>query len=128
MKHVPCVSPYSPDSIDPGFVEIGLVQLSHSVKKTNVIHTHVPTDKLNNGTLYAPRYEEAFLPAGRQKMDSVASLSRPWLIMNNFFLFFGLFFLLLLYRVRLAGPLVPSRAHAKTSVGTPLFVHSDRGS
>ena len=28
-KHVPRVSPYSLASIDPGFVEIGLVQLSH---------------------------------------------------------------------------------------------------
>ena len=42
-KHVPRVSPYSPASIDPGFVEIGLVQLSQSVKTTNVnvTHTHV---------------------------------------------------------------------------------------
>ena len=39
-KHVPRVSPYSPASIDPGFVEIGLVQLSQSVKTTNVTHTH----------------------------------------------------------------------------------------
>ena len=31
-KHVPRVSPYSPASIDLGFVEIGLVQLSQSVK------------------------------------------------------------------------------------------------
>ena len=29
-KHVPRVSPYSPASIDPGFVKIGLVQLSNS--------------------------------------------------------------------------------------------------
>ena len=28
MKHVPRVSPYSPASIDPGFVQIGRVQLS----------------------------------------------------------------------------------------------------
>ena len=38
-KHVPRVSPYSPASIDPGFVEIGLVPLSQSVKTTNVTHT-----------------------------------------------------------------------------------------
>ena len=38
-QHVPRVSPYSPASIDPGFVEIGLVQLSRSVKTTNVTHT-----------------------------------------------------------------------------------------
>ena len=37
------VSPYSPASIDPGFVEIGLVQLSHSVKTTNVTHTLTDT-------------------------------------------------------------------------------------
>ena len=41
-KHVPRVRPYSPASIDPGFVKIGLVQLSQSVKTTNV--THTPTD------------------------------------------------------------------------------------
>ena len=54
-KHVPRVSPYSPASIDPGCVKIGLVQLSQSVRMTNVTHTHRQT-KLNNGTLYAPRY------------------------------------------------------------------------
>ena len=70
-KHVPRVSPYPPASIDAGLMEIsnsnssylsalnnypkiGLVQLSQSVKTTNVTHTH--TDLLNNGTLYAPRY------------------------------------------------------------------------
>ena len=37
-KHAPRVSSYSPASIDPGFVEIGLVQLSQSVKTTNVTH------------------------------------------------------------------------------------------
>ena len=62
MKNVPRVSPYSPASIDPGFVEIDLVQLSQSVKTTNVTHAY----RLNNGTLYAPRYEETFLPY-RQK-------------------------------------------------------------
>ena len=58
-EHAPRVSPFSPDSIDPGFVEIGLVQLSQSVKATNSMshtRTHIPTDKLNNGTLYVPRY------------------------------------------------------------------------
>ena len=58
MKYVPCVGPYSPDSIDSGFLEIGLVQLSQSVKTTNVTHTHTHTDRqINNGTLYACRYE-----------------------------------------------------------------------
>ena len=38
-KHVPRVSPYLPASIDPGFVEISLAQLSQSVKTTNVTRT-----------------------------------------------------------------------------------------
>ena len=38
-KHVPRVRPYSPASIDPGIVEIGFIQLSQSVKTTNVTHT-----------------------------------------------------------------------------------------
>ena len=38
-KHVPRVSPHSSASIDPRFVKIGLVQLSLSVKTTNVTHT-----------------------------------------------------------------------------------------
>ena len=63
-KHVPRLSPHSPASIDPGFVKIGLVQLSQSVKTPNVKHAHWQTrrqtDQLNNGTMYAPRYEEAF--------------------------------------------------------------------
>ena len=47
-KHVQRVSPYSLASIDPGCVEIGLVQLSQSVKTTNVTHalTHRQTDRL----------------------------------------------------------------------------------
>ena len=44
-KHVPRVSPYSPTSIDPGFVEIGLVQLSQSVKTTNVTHIWYTVDR-----------------------------------------------------------------------------------
>ena len=42
-KHLPRVSPYSLASIDPGFVEIGLVQLPQSVKTTNVTHTLTDT-------------------------------------------------------------------------------------
>ena len=34
---------HSPASIDPGFAEIGLVQLSQSVKTTNVTHTLTDT-------------------------------------------------------------------------------------
>ena len=62
-KHVPRVSPYFPDSIYPGFMEIGLVQLSQSVKQGM---RHTQTDNINNGTLYAPRYEEAFLPKAKR--------------------------------------------------------------
>ena len=43
-KHIPRVRPNSPASVDPGFVEIGLVQLSQSVKTTNVTHTDTQTD------------------------------------------------------------------------------------
>ena len=39
-SHALRVSQYSTASIDPGFVEIGFVQLSQSVKTTNVTHTH----------------------------------------------------------------------------------------
>ena len=53
-KHVPRVSPYSPASINPGFVEIGLVQLSKSVKATNdVTHTQYTADRQTDGqTIY----------------------------------------------------------------------------
>ena len=87
-KHVPRVSPYSPAYIDPGSVEIGLVQLSQSIKTTNVTHTQTDrqaerqtdrqtdrqthtdrqtnrhTDNLNNCALHAPRYDEAFFVYG----------------------------------------------------------------
>ena len=43
-KHAPRVSPYSPASIDPEIVEIGLAHLSQSVKTTNVTHADTPTD------------------------------------------------------------------------------------
>ena len=41
--HVPRVSPYSLASIDTGFVDIGLVQLSQSVKTTNIAHLRTDT-------------------------------------------------------------------------------------
>ena len=84
--HVPRPSPYSPASIDTGFVEIGLVQLSQSVKTTNSMsntRTHMPTDKLNNGTLYAPRYEEAFLPIGKYRPRSLRSLGLASLLVER---------------------------------------------
>ena len=81
-KHVPPFSQYSPASIDTGFVEFGLVQLSQSVKTTNSMshtRTHIPTDKLNNGTLYEPRYEDFFLPKGKNGLGHC----RPCLITNT---------------------------------------------
>ena len=47
MEHVPRVSPKYPDSIDPGFLEIGLVQLSQSVK-TRMLHTDAHTYRQTN--------------------------------------------------------------------------------
>ena len=46
MKHVPRVCPHSLACMDPGFVEIGLVQLQQSVKTTNVTPTDSNTDRL----------------------------------------------------------------------------------
>ena len=47
-QHVPRGSPYSPASIVvPGFVEIGLVQLSQSVTNTNVTHTEYSDRQAN---------------------------------------------------------------------------------
>ena len=89
-KHVPRVSPYSCAFTDPGFVEIGLVQLSQSVKTTNVMHTLTDTQTnyimapcthpgmkrlfclmAKNGLgrfapSALPHYEEAFLPNGKK--------------------------------------------------------------
>ena len=48
-KHIPRVRPYLPVSIYAEFVEIGLVQLSQSVKTTNVTHTQ--TDGQSNQTV-----------------------------------------------------------------------------
>ena len=44
-KNIPCLSPRSPASVDPGFVEIDLVQLSQTVKTTSVTHAHRQTDR-----------------------------------------------------------------------------------
>ena len=82
-KHVPRVSPYAPVSIDPEFVEIGLVQLSQTgIKdKFNVTRTHlqIPKGQLNNGTLYLPRYEEAFLFKGKKWPRLLRSLGLAFL-------------------------------------------------
>ena len=47
VKHVSRVSPYSPASIDTGFVEIGILQLSQSVKTTNLM-SHARTQRQTN--------------------------------------------------------------------------------
>ena len=44
-KHVPRINPYSPASIDPEFVELGLVKLSQSAKTAIVAHTLPDTDR-----------------------------------------------------------------------------------
>ena len=78
IEQGPRVRPHSRDAIDPGFVEIGLVQLS-------MIHTrtHRPTDKLHNGTLYAPRYEEDFLTVGKIQPRSLRSLGLVSLLVER---------------------------------------------
>ena len=67
----------------------GLVLLSQSVKTTNVRHTQTDgqTDRqtIDNGTLYAPRYEEAFCQNAKNDLG-LASLPRPCLIMKRHFL------------------------------------------
>ena len=46
-KHLPRVSPYSRASIDPEFVEIGLVQLSQTVENTNATHVRYTDGQTN---------------------------------------------------------------------------------
>ena len=84
-KHVPRVRPYSPASIDPGFVEIGLVQLSQSAKRRMLqIHPDRHTDGQNNGTLSAPRYKEAFLSTGIKRPQSLRSLGLASLLVDRY--------------------------------------------
>ena len=47
-KHVQSVSPYSFASIGPAVEEIGLAQVTQSVKTTNVTSTHRQTDEQTN--------------------------------------------------------------------------------
>ena len=107
MKHVPRVSSYSPNSVDPGFVQIGLVQLSQAVKTTNVAHrqTHRRTNEIMapcthpgmNRLFYLkakngldrfapsalPHYEEAFLPKGKKRPRSLRSLDLASLLVQR---------------------------------------------
>jgi len=50
-----------------------------------MIHTrtHRPTDKFNNGTLYAPRYEEDFLTVGKIQPRSLRSLGLVSLLVER---------------------------------------------
>ena len=87
-KHVTRVSPYSPASIDLGFVEIGLVQLWQSVKTTSVTHTLSDTDRrTDRQTIFImapcahPDIKRLFCL--KAKTSSVASLSRTSLITSR---------------------------------------------
>ena len=71
IKHVPRRRPHSADSIDPGVVEIGLVQLSQSVKMTNVTHTRLTP---NPNPVRTP-VRRVFL-SYREKTPSVTPLFR----------------------------------------------------
>ena len=66
-KHIPRVRLHSPVSIDPGFVEIGLVQLSQSVKTMNVTHTdrHRKTNKKMVPCTH-PGTKRLFCPKGKK--------------------------------------------------------------
>ena len=85
-NHVHRVSPYSPASIDPKFVEIGRVQLPQSVKTTNVTHTltDTQTDGQTNSILAPcthPGMKRLF--SIEAKIASVASLPQPSLITST---------------------------------------------
>ena len=74
-KHVPRVSPYSPASIDPGFVEkIGLVQLSQSLKATSVTHSHTDRQLLIKVPCTHPGMKRLFLSIGKKRPRALHSL------------------------------------------------------
>ena len=62
MKHVPRVNLYSPAFTNPVIVEMFLVQLSQSVKKKNVTHTHRQPDQLIMEPCTHPGMKRHFLP------------------------------------------------------------------
>ena len=77
--------------MDSGFVKIGLAQLSQPVKRRMLYintdrRTGGHTDLLNIDTLYGPRYEEAFLPIGKNGHGRFAPLALPHMqdTSNNF--------------------------------------------
>ena len=65
----PRVSPYSLSSIDSGCVEIGLVQLSQSVKNTNVTQTHRHTNK-TMAPCTNPGMKRLFCPIGKNGLNT----------------------------------------------------------
>ena len=84
MKHVQRVRPRPPASIDPGFVEIGLVQLSQSVKMTHVTHT----DRHRQiNPIMAPRTHPSTKSFFALKTRNVLGRFGPWpcLIMKSLF-------------------------------------------
>ena len=82
-KHVPRVSPYSPASIDPGFVEIGLVQLSQSVKNTNVTHTHRRRTNHIMAPCTHPGMKSFFCLMGKKRPWSLRSLGLASLLVER---------------------------------------------
>ena len=80
-KHVPHVRPYSPASIDPGFVELGPVQPSQSVKTKNFTRTHDKrTERLTKYWHSVPHPGMKRLFAQRLKTAWISLLPRPCLI------------------------------------------------
>ena len=58
--------PYSPACIGPGFVGIGLVQLSQSLKTTNVTHTRRQTNQIMAPCTH-PGTKRLFCPKGKKR-------------------------------------------------------------
>ena len=86
-KHVPRVSPCSPAFIDPGFVEIGHVQLSQSVKTTNNVthsmHTDRQTGRQTNLIMppcVHPGMKRLFCPIGKKRPHFGETLAATLLI------------------------------------------------
>ena len=80
-KHVPHASAHSPASINAGFVEIGLVQLSQSVKTTNVTHTQ--TNKIMAPCTH-PGTKRLFCPTGKKRSRSLRSLGLASLLVERY--------------------------------------------
>ena len=55
-----------------------------AISKNDECYTHTDTDKLNNGTLYAPRYEDAFFLEGKKRPRSLPSLGLASLLVERY--------------------------------------------